>query len=238
MTAFATTDSLYLRTPSVENLAYPPDFLTQDEAIEWCKVRVDGKSISNWELSWALSRLAPSDSDNGDEALSFVARELDIDLGSAGRMRWMGSVWTLDAVRRFDRLKHKHYEYGTRLIQKALLSNNHDLLERILDLYYQANEGEGNELDRTGFPRPWSASKLKRELKLQIEGAEPIPDEDKPPAIHGLFTHERMMDEDGEWHYVSAIIYPNEAAFRQAAEKLGIVLGQYVTTSIKLDESE
>jgi len=229
----------FTHTLGVEDLTYPPAFDTEDEAYEWIGLRATRLSNDKWELSWFLARFAPADNEYGEQRLKRASARIGINAATAGRWRWMGSVWTLDVVKRFERLQHTHYGPATKVMSEAILRRDKAKVQKILDIMRRANEGKE---DDWGDPTPRSVTWVKQTIQREIEGIEPKSTEDGDTAalINGHLIHEHMMDEQGEWHYVTGVEHPNEATWVEVQSKLieRALMGQYVSVLIQIEANE
>jgi hypothetical protein len=230
----------YTHTPGVEDLQYPPNFETEDAALEWMAMRVTSRSNAAWELSWLLAKYAPADNEYGEQRLARACARLSMNKGTAGRWRWMGGTWDLDTIKRFDRLQHTHYQPATKVMAEAQLRKDTAKMARILDILHRANEGKEDE--EWGDTTPRSVKWIKDTIQREIEGIEPVETDDgeTPTMVSGHLCHELMQDGEGNWHWVTAILHPNKATAEQVKEHLSErgLLGQYVSAIIKVEVGE
>jgi len=216
-----TSSTIYAKTPTVADLTYPPQFATEDEAIEWMTLRRESTNYNTWQVSWALSQLVPPDAKYGDEALRKLCYELDLDPSTGGRMRWMGATWSLDIVRRFDRLKHTHYLPATRAmahaLEEAMRTGDHTPVEAILDILDEANEGEETPSGRIkAKPVSW----IKKEIREKIDGITSDATGNDVAKVTGLIAHDVLYDEDGTGYFVTCLIHANEVVWNDVGKKL------------------
>lgn len=228
---------LLAKAPTVDNLQLPPEFHTEDEAIEYLATLSSTRSLADWEAAYLLSTISTQ---YGDATFARACDKAKISRGKGGRLRWVGQTWPIDIVKRFKNLTFTHFADVTALMNEAYKSKDSTMMENLLDVLYQADR---NPRDDGSIK---SAEQVRVEAYQVCKGVDlkQKTDEDaneKPFTVRGmLLDHPGVPLSDGSRKPALVILLEDEASREYLVGELKQrgLYGQYVANKLSIDDTE